>query len=1286
MSKYSLDQFNYSLKTNSWDRVPRDPVSTVGYALFGGGGFTVLTASQMLISQIIFYAGATLVAGYLLRALTPKIERGSELLANIKDPAAPREIVYGEVRKGGTVTHLESTDDNQYLHMFIALAGHEIESVEKIYINDEDHTSNWTRSTGIITGTTDTEKDWSGKVRVFSHLGAQTSATDTFEDSTETLSSTYHTETELAAVNSNFIGKGVAYLYVRLDYDADVFEDGIPTVTAVVRGKKVQNENGVAQTYPASANAAYVIRDYLINEYGVDDDSANIDTSAFSTAATVCDTSSGSGASNKFLVNGVLSTGNSRIENLEQLTATCGGALFWSAGQWVLKAAAFTSSVKTLDLTDLRSKVQINTKHSGRDNFNTVRGTFNDQDQDWIEVDYPQVTSSTYLTEDNDQRSVLDLSFPLVTVSAQAQRLAKLTLNRHREQLTMTANFGLNAFNLEVGDVIKFNDYNSETEAYRYGFFSPVEKTWEVIGWRFAPVENNDLQVQLTLRETSSTAFDWDADEEAIVSNNTSLPSVYTGLTVSNVSVTDKGNTQEDGTFVGQAEVSWTQAANKFVNHYEIQYKDVNESSYITTTVPSSESSVIITSLEVGTQYNIRVRAVTATDQKGSWVSPTPYTHGGDNTAPSPVTGLSATGGPKIVTLDWTAPTTNSDTTTLYDLKGYNIYRATTNSQPASPIAFSGSDKYVDGGLGVNTQYYYWVTALDFTGNESTAVASGAVTTDSQASGVDTDTRIYSGRLYWQTLQASAPSGSDVPSASNFTFSVSSEVFTTRQTGWNHSQTSVANTSLAVKEWSVPYTVTVDADDNVDSISFGTIAGAFQITDTIESDNFNSTDGWQINKDGTATFNAAVIRGTLNVGQVPNLTSAKITDLGGLATQNTVSATTDIIGLGALALKNNVSASTEVTGLATVATSGSASDVSGLSTVATSGNASDVIGLGTLATKNSVSASTEVTGLATVATSGSASDVSGLSTVATTGSYNDLSSTPDLSSYATTVQLNNKSTIIYSSSTPSSTSSNDLWYKTTEDRYYRYNGSSWVPVAITADSIVATYIYAGDVNASQINAGTINAARIPTLSTAKFDVMSGDTYGSGKGRDTSAITGTCATVSFTPTAASNCVVLVNAALNFPTAATDSSYSYTFRLYVNNVQQGTSYGFGQGDGGSATNTLTMAHGFSASANTSYTMKVEFTESYGRAKAISCNQGALTAIFTQTQGVNMYTDFDWDMLRDMRNRQLQSSDRRMLWDSNLTDEQKQEWATYRQALRDLPANTTNPLEPNWPEAPE
>ena len=57
----------------------------------------------------------------------------------------------------------------------------------------------------------------------------------------------------------------------------------------------------------------------------------------------------------------------------------------------------------------------------------------------------------------------------------------------------------------------------------------------------------------------------------------------------------------------------------------------------------------------------------------------------------------------------------------------------------------------------------------------------------------------------------------------------------------------------------------------------------------------------------------------------------------------------------------------------------------------------------------------------------------------------------------------------------------------------------------------------------------------------------------------------------------------------------------------------------------------------------------------------------------------------MLRIQRDWALSKSDRKMLWDSDLTDAKKQEWATYRQALRDLPANTDDPENPVWPEPP-
>jgi hypothetical protein len=42
------------------------------------------------------------------------------------------------VRKGGTTTFIEATGtENKYLHIVVAMAGHEVEEIGDIYINDE---------------------------------------------------------------------------------------------------------------------------------------------------------------------------------------------------------------------------------------------------------------------------------------------------------------------------------------------------------------------------------------------------------------------------------------------------------------------------------------------------------------------------------------------------------------------------------------------------------------------------------------------------------------------------------------------------------------------------------------------------------------------------------------------------------------------------------------------------------------------------------------------------------------------------------------------------------------------------------------------------------------------------------------------------------------------------------------------------------------------------------------------------------------------------------------------
>lgn len=61
--------------------------------------------------------------------------------------------------------------------------------------------------------------------------------------------------------------------------------------------------------------------------------------------------------------------------------------------------------------------------------------------------------------------------------------------------------------------------------------------------------------------------------------------------------------------------------------------------------------------------------------------------------------------------------------------------------------------------------------------------------------------------------------------------------------------------------------------------------------------------------------------------------------------------------------------------------------------------------------------------------------------------------------------------------------------------------------------------------------------------------------------------------------------------------------------------------------------------------------------------------------------------WNALRAERNRLLELSDIHVLPDrwSSYDSATQQAWTVYRQALRDLPANTVDPTAPIWPVPP-
>ena len=63
----------------------------------------------------------------------------------------------------------------------------------------------------------------------------------------------------------------------------------------------------------------------------------------------------------------------------------------------------------------------------------------------------------------------------------------------------------------------------------------------------------------------------------------------------------------------------------------------------------------------------------------------------------------------------------------------------------------------------------------------------------------------------------------------------------------------------------------------------------------------------------------------------------------------------------------------------------------------------------------------------------------------------------------------------------------------------------------------------------------------------------------------------------------------------------------------------------------------------------------------------------------------TSYQWEILRNQRTDKLLFCDWTQGNDTPLGSSKKTEWATYRQALRDLPANTSDPKNPTWPSEP-
>lgn len=84
------------------------------------------------------------------------------------------------------------------------------------------------------------------------------------------------------------------------------------------------------------------------------------------------------------------------------------------------------------------------------------------------------------------------------------------------------------------------------------------------------------------------------------------------------------------------------------------------------------------------------------------------------------------------------------------------------------------------------------------------------------------------------------------------------------------------------------------------------------------------------------------------------------------------------------------------------------------------------------------------------------------------------------------------------------------------------------------------------------------------------------------------------------------------------------------------------------------------------------------------AIRTDDGTVTLIEDPVK-VQARSEAAWASLRTERNRRLAATDWTQLQDTHMSDAKKTAWADYRQELRDLPDEITDPTNVTWPVDP-
>lgn len=575
----------------------------------------------------------------------------------IRSADAARTIVLGRAAVSGPLVYAcTSGDYQQYLHLVIALGGHEFDAIEDVVFG-EASIGTLDANGYVTTGryfSQHTHPEFvqasvpAGLKVTLPHVPSFVSVTRQEGDSIGTISCTVsgaeltfgasllgktvdinyrwvetrplvrvkkflgiaagERDTDLEAASggqwtANHLGKGVPRLHLTLEYDQDAFPSGIPNIYVIARGLKTYDTR-TGTTYWTN-NSELCARAYLTHALGFGEPAGAIHDTLVTSQANICDESVplAVGSHQRYTCDGVLSTEDDRIENLRLILGSMAGMAAYSGGQWLIRAGAYVSPV--LDLTDndlAPGQIEVLSAIPRRDLFNAVRGRFCDPTQYNQVIDFPPYASATYAAQDNGEVIYRDIALPMTAEVHRAQRIGKLFLHRARQATTISATWKLKAQRLQPGDTCRL--------------------TIAPLGWSqkiFRVVERNLVQpgtVKMLLQEEASSVYSWSFNEaiEPDPAPDTNLPEPWFVAALDNLSAASGASyyrTLTDGSVQHVMRLTWDQSTDIGVLNgggLELYIKRSSDAAYQLFPLDGDETSFEY-DVANGERYNIAIRA-----------------------------------------------------------------------------------------------------------------------------------------------------------------------------------------------------------------------------------------------------------------------------------------------------------------------------------------------------------------------------------------------------------------------------------------------------------------------------------------------------------------------------------------------------------------------------------------------------------------------------------------------------------------------------------------------------